>query len=289
MAKISLGSWGVWTAWALWAVCCAAGPGVAQQSVARPAPAPRVTPDCLKDARDLAARADKCHGPARARALELAAPAYDRCAAGLQGAASASPAWAAAELWRRHGSLFLAEQSYLRAAHSDRRRYGQRALLGAADMQRRQRRRVAAAKTYRAAERVDPASARAQRARLWIARLLFADGKTEQAIARFQGALECASTPRQAIEAADHLAKSWVQIGALQRAQRVLDHVDRLVQTRAGETEQDMQRLRAASRRMGARKALQRALDARHGRGDDAVRLDEHRRRRDKRDARILL
>lgn len=302
MNKVSSGSPTWWMAWGLWAVLWGAvlsGAGAcrAQQPSPRsqlrrqplPSPAARVTSASLDAARDLAARAERCHGPVRARALERAAAAYDRCAAGLAGALSAEAAWAAAELWRRHGSLLLAEQSYLRAAQRDRRRYGQRGLLGAADMQRRQHRRGAAAKTYKDAERVDPASGGAQRARLWVARMLLADEKLAQAIVCFQSALECASTPRQSIEAADYLAKAWIRSGDLDRARRVLDHVDRMMHAHRGEAAQDLERLRAASRRMSARKALQRALDLRHRRGADAVRLDEHRRRHDKRDAWIRL
>ena len=295
MDKVSSGSAGWWMAWGLCAVLWGASACAAQQPSPRsrprpqpmPPPAARVTPACLDAARALAARVERCHGPARAQALERAAAAYDRCAAGLAGAISAEAAWTAAELWRRHGSLLLAEQSYLRAAQRDRRRYGQRGLLGAADMQRRQHRRAAAAQTYKAAERADPATGGAQRARLWVARMLLADDKVAQAIVRFQSALECASTPRQSIEAADYLAKAWIRSGDLDSARRVLEHVDRLVHARQGEPAQDVERLRAASRRMSARKALQRALDVRHRRGADAVRLDEHRRRRDKRDARI--
>lgn len=289
MMKISSGSASWWTSFALWGALCGSGEGVAQQRGPQPAAAARVTRACLAAARDLAARADMCHGPARARALELAAAAYARCAVGSQGATSAGAAWAAAELWRRHGSLLLAEQSYLRAAQRDRRRYGQRGLLGAADMQRRQQRRGEAMKTYKAAERAAPATAMAQRARLWVARLLFAEGKRKQAIAHFQSALESASSPRQTIDAADDLAKTWIQIGDLQRARFVLEHVDEMVRSRHGDAALDLQRLRAASRRMSARKALQRALDVRHQRGADAVRLDEHRRRADKRDARTQL
>ncbi|HEB52445.1 MAG TPA: tetratricopeptide repeat protein [bacterium] len=223
-------------------------------------------------------------GPARSRALEVAAGTYDRLVARLSGepAAAAVAAWSAAVLWRRHGSLPLAEKDYLHAAKCDPARYAQRALLGAADMQRRQQRREEAAKTYARAAAVDPRTIRAQTARLWIARMLLQDGQVDRAIEKFQAALESAPTPRQAIITADHLCKAWIAKGDLTAASDVLAHVDGLVEQAAGGDPIAAERLRRASERMSARRALRRAADREHEAAKDAVRLDEHRRRRGK-------
>ena len=284
MEKMSSYSRLVVVAWVLWVLGCSLPRCLAQGLEPAPAAAPSGAVD-LEAARALAKMADGARGAKRARALELAARAYDRCASRLDAPRSGAAHWAAAELWRRHGSLLCAEQAYLRAARADRRRYGQRALSGAADMQRRQLRRDAARKTYEAAEREDPATGAAQRARLWVGRMLLAEGKMEQATVRLQAALECASTPWQAIEAADQLAKAWICRGCLQRAAAVLAYVERLVEDHRADGPEVARRLRRASLGMSARKALQRALDVKHKRGADAVKLDAHRRLRSERAA----
>ena len=86
--------------------CLLSAPGSAQ--VESPAPAPRAAVRAaLGEARGLAALARRQMGPARSRALEQAAAAYDRCVARFEAtpAVAAFAAWSAAELWRRHGSM----------------------------------------------------------------------------------------------------------------------------------------------------------------------------------------
>jgi tetratricopeptide (TPR) repeat protein len=261
--------------------CLLSAPGSAQ--VESPAPAPRAAVRAaLGEARGLAALARRQMGPARSRALEQAAAAYDRCVARFEAtpAVAAFAAWSAAELWRRHGSMLLAEKDYLHAARWDPRRYGQRGLLGAADMQRRQRRPEDARKTYREAERIDPRTGYAHRARLWLARMLQADGELDRAIEGYQAALESAPTPRRAVEVADLLAKAWISKGDLESAGFVLEHVEQLVRDAGSQNDRESEWLRRASREMPARKALQRALDKVRDAGGDAVRLDDHLRRR---------
>ncbi|MGK0303934.1 MAG: tetratricopeptide (TPR) repeat protein, partial [Planctomycetota bacterium] len=210
------------------------------------------------------------------------AAAFDRLVAKFESEpqVAAQAAWHAAELWRRHGSAPLAEKDYLFAAKAHAVRYGQRGLLAAADMQRRQLRTEDAMKTYAKAEAVDPRTGRAQSARLWMARMLLTAGKVDLAIERFQGALESSPSPRQAIDAADYLAKAWIVKGDLDSAGFVIDHAEKVVE---GEKHGDpivAERLRRAFQRMGAKKALQRALDEKYDTAKDAVRLDEHRRRK---------
>lgn len=261
--------------------CLLSAPGSAQAEP--PAPAPRAAVRAaLGEARGLAALARRQLGPARSRALEQAAAAYDRCVARFEAtpAVAAFAAWSAAELWRRHGSMLLAEKDYLHAARWDPRRYGQRGLLGAADMQRRQRRPADARKTYREAERLDPRTGYAHRARLWLARMLQADGELDRAIEGYQAALESAPTPRRAVEVADLLAKAWIAKGDLESAGFVLEHVEQLVRDAGSQGDRESEWLRRASRELPARKALQRALDKARDAGGDALRLDDHLRRR---------
>ena len=253
------------------------------------------------EARQLEKNSRKVSGPARSRKLELAASCFDRLVAKFEAEpqVAAQAAWHAAELWRRHGSAPLAEKDYLFAAKAHAVRYGQRGLLAAADMQRRQLRTEDAMATYAQAERVDPRTGRAQSARLWMARMLLTDGKVEQAIERLQAALESAPSPRlmqlmprtavtgaydhgsyAALErVADHLAKAWIIKGDLKAAGFVIDHAQKLVDGERGGDPIVAERLRRAFDRMSAKKALQRALDQKTGAAKDAVRLDEHRRR----------
>ncbi|MFT4515085.1 MAG: hypothetical protein ACI91B_003798, partial [Planctomycetota bacterium] len=149
--------------------------------------APKLSADArvaFGEARKLEKDSRKVSGPARSRRLELAAAAFDRLVAKFESEpqVAAQAAWHAAELWRRHGSAPLAEKDYLFAAKAHAVRYGQRGLLAAADMQRRQLRTEDAMKTYAKAEAVDPRTGRAQSARLWMARMLLTAGKVDLAI-----------------------------------------------------------------------------------------------------------
>lgn len=249
--------------------------------------APKLTSEArsaIAEARKLAKAVRGKTGAGRSRQLELAASAFDSLVAKFEAepAAAALAAWSAAESWRRHGSAPLAEKDYLHAAKCDPVRYGQRGLLGAADMQRRQQRVEDAIKTYEKAEAVDPRTGRAQKARLWVARILLKSNKVDAAIERFQGALESAPSPRQAIDAADYLAKAWIQKGDLDSAGFVIDHAEKVVHEQKHEDPIVAEQLRRAFERMSAKRALQRARDAKNNAAKDAVRLDEHRRKRAK-------
>jgi len=257
-------------------------PSVSQQSASKSL-LPRFS-DAAKlafgDAQQLEQDSRMASGPVRSRKLELAAMAFDRLITRfeLEPKVAAQAAWSAAELWRRHGSVPLAERDYLVAARLHAFRYGQRALLAAGDMQRRQLRTEDAMKTYKKAEAVDPRTRRAQEARLWMARMLLVDGKVDRAIERFQGALESAPTPRQSIEAADYLAKAWIVKGDLESARFVVEHAAQVVDREQHGDPVVVGQLRRAFHRMGAKKALRRAFDEKNGAAKDAVRLDEHRR-----------
>ena len=284
------------TAWCVWLSLTA--PVVAQaggEAGGRPAPAtseagasksarPHLRQDktseagreALAAAKELANRGRGLRGPERSHALELAAAAYDKAAADFSGepAVAAVAAFHAAELWRQQGSLALAEKDYLLAAGIDASRFGQRGLLGAADMQRRQKRNDEAMGTYAKAAAVEPGSARAQDARLWQARLLQGAQRLDDAITAFQSALESAAPGTQTIEASNFLALAWIDKGDLDAAARAIDHAEQCV-TELGEEDPVVQeRLRKSLETMSARKALQRARDKKNQSGKDAVGLE---------------
>lgn len=264
------------------------GAGIAQGSVerevAREGDGPRLSAaarEAFAQAYTLVERCRGLTGPERSHRIEAAASAYDALVARFddEPRAAAEAAFRAAEQWRRHGSLPLAEKDYLHAADRDLQRYGQRALLGAADMQRRQHRYEAAAETYRRAEKVDPGTSRAQHARLWIARMVQQQGELERAIELFQAALESAPTPRLELDTVDLLAKAWIAKGDLDSAEAVIAHADKIVARNRDGDPVVAERLRRAAERLPARRALRRAIDERDDVGGDAVRLDEHRRK----------
>lgn len=271
--------------------CLAFGCVVAQSSNQKPVSTPKTAEQkpaklsadarvAITEARKLVKASRKVTGPARSRKLELAAAAFDRVVAQFEAepAAAAYAAWNAAETWRRHGSAPLAEKDYLYAARVDAVRYGQRGLLAAADMQRRQQRVEDAMKTYALAEAVDPRSSRAQEARLWVARLLLGGKQVDKAIEKFQAALESAPTTSQAIATADHLAKAWIVKGDLESAGFAIDHARKLAQDEKHGDPIVAERLRRAFERMSAHRALQQARDEKFDAASDAVRLDEHRK-----------
>lgn len=240
-----------------------------------------VAREAFSEARQLVRAARGLTGPERSHRIEAAASAFDGLVARFadEAPAAAQAAFEAAELWRRHGSLALAEKDYLYAGRKDVTRYGQRALLGAADMQRRQQRTEEASLTYRKAIEADPATSRAQHARLWLARMQQAEGRLDDAIASLQAALERAPTPRLAIDTSDLLAKVWIEKGDLEAAGFAIDHAEALVEKHVAGDPIAAERLRRACASMSARRALQRALDREHDAAGDAVELDEHRRR----------
>ncbi|HEX6813284.1 MAG TPA: hypothetical protein VF384_16805 [Planctomycetota bacterium] len=232
--------------------------------------------EALAAAKELANRGRGLRGAERGHALEVAAVAYDKIAADFSGepAVAALAAFTAAELWRQQGSLPLAEKDYLLAASVDASRFGQRGLLGAADMQRRQKRNDEAMATYAKAAALEPGSARAQDARLWQARLLQAAQRLDDAIAAFQSALESATPGSQTIEASNFLALAWIEKGDLDAAARAIDHAEQSV-TELGEEDPVVQeRLRKALETMSAKKGLQRARDKQNQAGKDAAGLE---------------
>lgn len=272
----------VWTALALPLLAQAGGDARADgaKSDAKAA-RPKVTlsdagRSALAGAKDVAGRARGLKGPERAQALEAAATAYDKVVAGFtaEPAVAASAAFAAGDLWRQQGSLPLAEKDYLLAAQLDADRFAQRALLGAADMQRRQKRIDEAMSTYSRAVAVDPGSTHAQDARLWQGRLLQGLERIDEAIVAFQAALESADPGAQTIDACNFLALAWIQKGDLDAASRAIEHAEHAVQTVGDEDPLVVERLGKSIEGMSAKKALQRARDKKSQAGKDAARFD---------------
>jgi tetratricopeptide (TPR) repeat protein len=233
----------------------------------------------LAAAKALAGRTRGLAGNERLAALQAAATAYDRALAefGAEPAVAGAAAFAGAELWRQHGSLALAEKDFLLAAEIDGPRFGQRALLAAADLQRRLKRPEEAMVTFAKAATVEPGTARAQEARLGQARVLKAMGRLDEAITACQAALESAHPGKQTIDAADLLAQAHVQKGDLEAAERAIEHAEQVVGGVGDEDPIVVERLRKALTAMSARKLLQRARDKAAGAGADAVRLDSDR------------
>ena len=233
----------------------------------------------LASAKEVANRSRGLRGPERARALELGAAAYDKVAADFstEPHLAAVAAITAAELWRQQGSLPLAEKDYLLALQLDAPRYAQRALLGAADMQRRQKRSDEAMATYEKVIAVDPGSARAQDARLWQARLLQAAERIDDAISAFQSALESADPGAETIEAGNLLALAWIDKGDLDAASRAIEHAEQSVGSMGDEDPIVQERLKKSLEGMTAKKALQRARDRQNQAGKDAAALEKAR------------
>ena len=212
----------------------------------------------------------------RLTALEQAARAWEKVAVDFaaEPAAAAAARFSEADLWRRHGSLALAEQAFLAAAGLDAARYGQRGTLEAADMQRRQKKLEAALQGYARAAAMDPASSRAHDARLWQARLLQEMGKPDEALELFRAALESAEKPRLVIESANFLARALIEKGDLDGASRAIGHAEEAVQAAAEDDAAEGQRLRKLLEEMSSRKALQRARDKQTGAAKDAQQLE---------------
>jgi tetratricopeptide (TPR) repeat protein len=254
---------------------------------ARPAPTaskPKASPEAraaLQAAKAVAAKVKGLGSDERNATLEAAARAYEQVAADFvaEPAVAAQAMFEAGDLWRRHGSLALAETDLLQAARLDVGRYAQRGLLAAADMQRRQQQLDKALQTYAEAAKVDPGTSRAQEARLWQARLLQTMGKPEAAIAAFEAALEAARRPRQIIEACNWLAKAHITSGDLDAAQQAITHAETAIGAVDTSDQLEAERLRKALESMSARRALQRARDKQAKAGKDAAGLEAHRGR----------
>ncbi len=233
----------------------------------------------LAAAKEVAARTRGLRGPERAQALEAAATAYDKVIAGFTAEApvAAIAAITAADLWRQQGSLPIAEKDYLLAAQLDGPRYGQRALLGVADMQRRQKRTDEALATYQKVAAIDPSSARAHEARLWQARLLQGSERIDDAILAFQAALESADAGAQTTETCNFLALALLDKGDLDAAGRAIEHAEQSVTSLEEEDPIVQERLKKGLESMSAKKALQRLRDKQNGVGKDAAGLEEGR------------
>jgi tetratricopeptide (TPR) repeat protein len=227
-------------------------------------------------AKETAGRAKGLTGPERLTAIAAGASAYDKVVADFaaEPALAGAAAFAAAELWRQHGSLPIAEKDYLLAAEVDAPRFGQRGLLGAADMQRRLKRNDEAMATYQKAAAIEPGGPRAQEARLWRARLLQTTGRLDEAVACFESALECAKAGRQSIDAANYLALACIQKADLDAAERAIEHAEQSVRGLGEDDPIVVARLEKALEAMSAKKALQRARDRANKVGKDAAELD---------------
>jgi tetratricopeptide (TPR) repeat protein len=247
----------------------------AAKAPARPKPSDAAR-TALAAAKDLAGRVQGTAGAERATALEAAARAYDRIAAdfGAEPAVAAQAAFAAGELWRRHGSFALAEQGFLAAAKLDAPRFAQRATLEAADMQRRLDRHEEALATYGQVVAIAPGTTRAQTARLWQGRLLQALGRVDDAITAFRVALESAAGPRQVLDAVNYLARALVEKGDLDGAQAAIAHADDVVATAVAADPTEAEALHKRLEELSARRALQRARDAQSGAAEDARKLE---------------
>ena len=126
----------------------------------------------LAEARALAAQSKGKTGPERAAALEAGAKAYQQVATnfGADTGVVAEASFEAAELWRRKGALADAEAAYRLALDNDPARYEPRACLELAHLLRRGKKFDAAVEQYRKVAGLQPGSARAHAAQLWIGR-----------------------------------------------------------------------------------------------------------------------
>jgi tetratricopeptide (TPR) repeat protein len=237
--------------------------------------------EALAGAKRLVAGCSELSGDERSAALDRAAAACERAATDFAGEPEiAGPAsFLAAELRRRGGGLAAAERHYLQAAAIDPGRYGQRGVLGAADMQRRQGRLREAMANYELVVELDPTTGHAQKARLARAKLLRAAERLDDSLAAFRQAVETARTGPQVIEASNLLALSCIDTGDLDAAAAALARAGSRVAALGVREPGDVERLRESLAAMSARKALQRARDQRHGTARDAVEFDQQRRR----------
>ena len=232
--------------------------------------------NALAGAKELAAAVRGLRGPDRTKALEAAATAYDKVVADYTAEpwVAATAAFTGAETWRQQGSLALAEKDFLLAAQLDAERFAQRGLLGAADMQRRQKRYDEAMATYQKGAAIDPGSAKAQEARLWLGRMLHDAERVDDAIAAYQTALESAHAGAQTIDVCNWLAIAWIAKGDFDAAARAIDHAEQSVATLGDEDPIVLERLKKSLELMPAKRSLQRARDKQANAGKDAAGLD---------------
>jgi tetratricopeptide (TPR) repeat protein len=212
-------------------------------------------------------------GPARTEALTKAAAAYQQVIdRHPDDRGSCARAWfEIGELERRKANLAAAEKAYAQAVALDAERFGARALIEQAHMQRRLDRPDEALAAYRKVATLQPDSGRAHTARLWIARCLKAKGDLTGAIASYESALDTTTHPGRSIELLNGLAKACLAQGDLDGAGAALARADKLVPEGDGK---EAQRLRKAVEKMSARKAWQRARDKANGAHEDARKLE---------------
>lgn len=234
----------------------------------------------LAEAREVAGLVPGLDGVPRMAALQRAAEAYEGVIANHAGdrATCARASFEAAELWRRHGSLGVAEKAYGRAAELDPGRYAERGLLQVAHMQRRQDQVEKANEGYVKVAMINPGSSRSHEAMLWNGRTLESLEKPVEAIAVYRQAVEAAGRTRQSIEACNWLAKALVTSGDLDGAGVALTRADKAVEAAQVKGESGLQSLKKALAGMSARKALQRARDKKNGAHKDARSLEKGRR-----------
>lgn len=233
----------------------------------------------LAEARSVADMVAGLEGEARLAALQRAAQAYEQVATdhARDSATCARANFEAAELWRRHGSLAVAEKAYARAAELDPGRYAERGLIEAAHMQRRLDQVEMAHDTYVKVAAIDPTSTRAHEARLWIGRTLDSLEKPDEAIAAYRHAVEAAGRPRHSIEACNLLAKALVAAGDLDGAAAAIATAEKAVEAAMLKGESGADSLKKALDEMSARNALQRARDKKGGAYQDARALERKR------------
>ena len=234
----------------------------------------------LAEARGVAGLVTGLDGELRMAALQRAAEAYEGVTANHTGdrATCARASFEAGELWRRHGSLSVAERAYGRAAELDPGRYAERGLLQVAHMQRRQDQLEKANASYMKVAMINAGSSRSFEARLWIGRTTESLEKPVEAIAAYRQAVEAATRTRQSIEACNWLAKALVASGDLDGAAAALILADKGVEAAALKGESGVESLKKALAEMSARKALQRARDKKNGAHKDARSLMKGRR-----------
>jgi tetratricopeptide (TPR) repeat protein len=218
-------------------------------------------------------------GAERETALERAARAWEALLADVgqsNKAIGARAAWEAGELWRRRGDLESADDYYARCLALDEGRYRERATFERAHVARRQERFEDAIALYREVASMRPESARAHEARLRAGRCLEASGEDAEAISVYRVALEASSAvPRRALDAGNHLARALVRTGDLDAAAATIARVEGIAGPVLDAGGEEAARLRKALDGMSARRALQRARDARDEAGEDAERFTD--------------
>lgn len=216
-------------------------------------------------------------GPARTAALQASALAWSKVATDFaaEPVVAAQAAFRAGEMWQRDSNFAQAETQFLAAAKLDAQRYGQRALLEAADMQRRQKRNEEALASYAQVVTLDASTSRAQEARVWQGRVLQSMGRVDESIGAFRKAVDATSKPRQVMEAANYLAKALILKGDFDNAESALQHADEVVNKAIAADAAQADALHKALDGMTARKALQKARDKQTGAGKDAKALEE--------------